>query len=148
MFSTVGEGMSQAHGKHSSAHELLLVMNCTFRAQFIALTTKSQQANLYGKLRQNRAYTFPENSFCLALLEIELFLDKLYSVFLSPKYLDIGHLGWLIASNLFTKESLKYVCENCSFLVYKCCYVSQMGKYDHRKPCQITEVLKLQQIWT
>jgi len=37
--------------------------------------------------------TFPENCFCLAELEREEFLDKLYSVFfffLSPKYLDIS----------------------------------------------------------
>lgn len=51
MFSTVGEGMSQAHGKHSSARELLLVMNCTFRALFIALTTKSHQANFIWQIK-------------------------------------------------------------------------------------------------
>jgi len=40
--------------------------------------------------------TFPENCFCLAQLDREEFLDKLYSVFffvfvfLSPKYLDIS----------------------------------------------------------
>lgn len=45
MFSTVGEGKSQAHGKHSSAFELVFVMNCAFRAQFIALLTKSHRAN-------------------------------------------------------------------------------------------------------
>jgi len=34
------------------------------------------------------------------------------------------------------------------FFLHKCCYASQMGKYDHHKPFQITEVLKLQQSWT
>lgn len=52
MFSTVGEGISQAHGKHSSARELVLVMNCTFRAQFIALTTKSRQANFIWQIKK------------------------------------------------------------------------------------------------
>lgn len=51
MFSTVGEGMSQAHGKHSSALELVLVMNCAFRAQFIALLTKSHRANFMWQIK-------------------------------------------------------------------------------------------------
>lgn len=55
MFSTVGEGISQAHGKHSSAHELVLVVNCTFRAQFIALTTKSHRANFMWQIKKNQS---------------------------------------------------------------------------------------------
>ncbi len=51
MCSTVGKGMSQAHGKHRSALELVLVMNCAFRAQFIALPTKSHREKFMWQIK-------------------------------------------------------------------------------------------------
>lgn len=89
MFSTVDEGMSQAYGKHSSALELVLVMNCAFRAQFIALPTKSHRENFMWQIK-SLIISGKLFSSCGIRGDMKSFLDKLNEACLSHKYLSMS----------------------------------------------------------